>query len=170
MQKRIIPKTRQEPPPLPDEDWLDLERLADVELTSEDPAHPIESALLPMSGSGWRAAQAGEQTIRLVFTSPQQIRRIWLEFVEPLIERTQQFVLRWSADGGKSFNEIVRQQWNFSPHGATHETEDYRVDLSDVSMIELNIIPDTSGGDARASLARLRLAKMTEPDSATGPT
>ena len=158
MQKRIIPKAERQPPQLPDEGWLDLERLADVELTSDDSAYPIESALLPMSGSGWRAAQAGEQTIRLVFTSPQQIRRIWLEFVEPLTQRTQQFVLRWSADGGKSFSEIVRQQWNFSPHGATHETEDYCVDLLDVSMLELSIIPDTSGGDARASLTRLRFA------------
>ena len=158
MQKRIVPKAEQQPPQLPDEGWLDLDCLADVEITSEDPSFPIESALLPKSGSGWRAAQAGEQTIRLVFTSPRQIRRIWLEFVEPLTPRTQQFVLRWSADDGKPFREIVRQQWNFSPHGATRETEDYRVDLSDVSVIELNLIPDTSGGDARASLARLRLA------------
>jgi hypothetical protein len=158
MQKRIVPKAEQQPPQLPDEGWLDLERLADVELTSDDSAYPIESALLPISGSGWRAAEAGEQTIRLVFTSPQTIRRIWLEFVEPLTPRMQQFVLRWSADGGKSFSEIVRQQWNFSPHGATHETEDYRVHLSDVCMLELKIIPDTSGGAARASLARWRLA------------
>lgn len=158
MKKRIIPKAEQQPLQLPDEDWLDLERLADVELTSEDSANPIESALLLMSGSGWRAAEAGAQTIRIVFTKPQQIRRIWLEFVEPLTQRTQQFVLRWSADGGKSFREIVRQQWNFSPDGATHETEDYCVDLVDVSMLELKIIPDTSGGDARASLARLRFA------------
>ena len=158
MKKRIVPKAEQQPPQLSDEDWLDLERLADVELTSEDSANPIESALLLTSGSGWQAAQAGAQTIRLVFTKPQQIRRIRLEFVEPLTQRTQQFVLRWSADGGESFQEIVRQQWNFSPHGATHETEDYCVDLMDVSMLELNIIPDTSGGDARASLARLRIA------------
>ena len=153
MQKRIVPKAQCQSPQLPEEGWLNLEHLADVELTSEDSAHPIESALLSMSGSGWRAAEAGEQTIRLVFKSPQQIRRIWLEFVEPLTERTQQFLLRWSADGGKSFREIAQQQWNFSPHGATHETEDYRVDLSGVSMIELNIIPNTSGGHARASLA-----------------
>ena len=158
MQKRIVPKVQCQPPQPPHEGWLDLEHLADVELTSEDSAHPIESALLSMSGLGWRAAQAGEQTIRLVFTSPQQIRRIWLEFIEPLTERTLKFVLRWSADGGKSFREIVRQQWHFSPHGATHETEDYRVDLSDVFILELNIIPDMSGSDARASLARLRLA------------
>ena len=65
MQKRIVPKAQQQPPQFPDEGWLDLERIADVELTSEDSAHPIESALLPIGGSGWRAAQAGEQTIRV---------------------------------------------------------------------------------------------------------
>jgi hypothetical protein len=66
--------------------------------------------------------------------------------------------LRWSADGGRSFQEIVRQQWNFSPHGATRDTEDHRVDLPAVTVLELSIIPDASGGNARASLAQLRLA------------
>jgi hypothetical protein len=49
--------------PVVDPDWLDLEGLAQVEVTSEDPAHPIESALLPGTESGWQAAQAGKQTI-----------------------------------------------------------------------------------------------------------
>ncbi len=128
------------------------------ELTSEDPEFPIESALLPRNESSWRAAAPGEQTIRLIFNSPQRIQRIRLEVIEPSVERTQEFVLRWSADGGKSFREIVRQQWNFNPAGATHQVEDYRVDLPAAAVIELTIIPDTSGGDARASLARLLLA------------
>ena len=157
MRKRIIPPVQQDTSP-PGEDWLDLERLAQVEITSEDAAHPIESALLPGRGSGWRAAGPGEQTIRLLFAHPQRLRRIWLQFVEPFTERTQEFVLRWSADGGQSFREIVRQQWNFSPQGATCETEDHRVDLSGVTVLELIIIPDISRGDARASLAQLRLA------------
>ena len=45
--------------------WMDLERLAQVEITSEDVDHPIESALIPGMTSNWRAAQPGEQTIRL---------------------------------------------------------------------------------------------------------
>ncbi len=155
--KRIIPSVERDIP-RPDEEWLDLERVAEVEITSEDAAHPIESALLGAKSSGWRAAGPGEQIIRLLFAHPQRLRRIWLEFVEPEIERTQEFVLRWSQDGGQSFREIVRQQWNFSPHGATRETEDHRVDLSEVTVLELKIIPDISGGNARASLAQLRLA------------
>ena len=157
MRKRIIPPVQQDTSP-PGEDWLDLERLAQVEITSEDAAHPIESALLPGRGTGWRATGPGEQTIRLLFAHPQRLRRIWLQFVEPITERTQEFVLRWSPDGGQSFREIVRQQWNFSPQGATCETEDHRVDLSGVTVIELSIIPDISRRDARASLAQLRLA------------
>ncbi len=157
MRKQLI-RTIQQDRRMPDADWLDLECLAEVEITSEDPAHPIESALLPEGGSGWRAAYPGEQTIRILFTHPQRIRRISLEFVEATIERTQEFLLRWVANDEQSPIEIVRQQWNFSPHGAKSETEDYRIDLANASVIELIVIPDTSGGDARASLARLRLA------------
>jgi hypothetical protein len=157
MRKRIIGGAQQDAS-LPHEDWLNLEGLADVEITSEDAGHPIESALLQRGGSGWRAAEPGRQTIRLLFTRPQQLRRIWLEFAESTIERTQEYVLRWSSDGGQSFHEIVRQQWNFSPQSATCETEDYRVELLDVTILELIIIPDTSGKIAFASLAQLRLA------------
>ena len=138
--------------------WLDLEHLAQVEITSEDVGYPIESALIPGTGSGWRAAQPGEQTIRLLFYEPLRLKRIHLVFQEDEKERTQEFVLRWSPDGGQSYREIVRQQYNFSPPGATSEVEDYDVDLHGVTALELKIVPDISGGSARASLAQLRLA------------
>jgi len=157
MRKRIVGRAQQKAV-LADQDWLNVERLADVEVTSEDPRYPIEAALLPGRGSGWRAAEPGRQTMRLLFTSPQRLRRIWLVFAESTIERTQEYVLRWSSDGGQSFHEIVRQQWNFSPQGATWETEDHRVELSDVGILELSIIPDTSGNLAFASLVQLRIA------------
>ena len=157
MRKRIIAQVQQETAS-PDQDWLNVEGLAEVEITSEDAAHPIESALLPGRASGWRAAGPGKQTIRLLFACPQRLRRIWLNFVETRTERTQEYVLRWSSDGGQSFREIVRQQWNFNPQGATCETEDHHVELPAVTVLELSIIPDTSGGNAFASLAQLRLA------------
>jgi len=72
--------------------------------------------------------------------------------------RTQEFVLRWSGYWTLSFREIVRQQWNFSPSGGTREVEDYAVDLFDVTVLELIIAPDKSGGEARALLSSLRLA------------
>jgi hypothetical protein len=138
--------------------WMDLEQLAEVEITSEDVDHPIESALIPGTISGWRAAEPGEQTIRLWFDEPLTIKQIRLVFHEDEHERTQEFVLRWSSDGGQSYREIVRQQYNFSPPETAREIEDYNVDLVGVTALELRIVPDISGGSAQASLAQLRVA------------
>jgi hypothetical protein len=137
--------------------WLDVERMASVEVTSEEDGYPIESALLEAENRGWRAANSGTQTIRLIFDEPQNLKRIWLVF-EDSKTRTQEFVLRWSPDSGHSFREIVRQQWNFSPPESVREVEDYAVELSAVTVLELIIVPDKSGGAARASLESLRLA------------
>jgi hypothetical protein len=137
--------------------WLDLERLAQVEITSENVDHPIESALIPGMGSGWRAAQPGEQTIRLGFDEPLRLKRIRLVFHEDEQARTQEFVLRLSPDGGQSYRELVRQQYNFNPPQAAREIEEYEVNLDGVTALELRIVPDISGGSARASLAQLRL-------------
>jgi hypothetical protein len=138
--------------------WLDLEHLAQVEITSEDAGYPIESALISGIRSGWRAAQPGEQTIRLLFDEPRRLKRIHLVFSEGELERTQEFVLRWSPDGGQSYREIVRQQYNFSPPEAAREVEDYDVDLDGVTALELRIMPNISGGGARASLTQLSVA------------
>src|SRR2546423_11891524 len=113
MRKRIIEHVAQAAPA--DTDWLDLERLARVEVSSEEVAFPIEAALVEQRGSGWRAAQAGAQTIRLLFDAPQSLRRIWLVFNEAEQARTQEFVLRWSPDNGATYRELLRQQWTFSP-------------------------------------------------------
>ena len=137
--------------------WLDLEALARVEVTSEDAAHPIESALLTVGAIGWRAESPGEQTIRLLFETPQRLRRIRLLFREEKEARTQEFVLRRSPTTESSWRDVVRQQYHFSPSGATEEIEEYQVELEDVSALELTIIPNLSGG-SYASLAQLRLA------------
>ena len=157
MRKRIIHPGTQGTSPDDYRDWLDLEQLVQVELTSEDAEHPIESALIMNSGSGWRAQQSGKQTIRLLFDKPYRIRRIQLLFQEDERARTQEFVLRWSPDAGASYREIVRQQYNFSPPGITRELEDYVVDLDGLKMLELSIIPDINAGEAIASLAQFRL-------------
>ena len=142
----------------PDEGWLDLDRAASVEVTSEEKNYGIDSALVSGETQGWRAASPGTQTIRLLFDQPQRPRRISLAFEESETERTQEFVLRWSPDGGHSFREIVRQQWNFSPPNTIREVEEYRVEISDVTVLELVILPDISRGAARASLKSLRLS------------
>ena len=157
MLKRIIDQDPQNVAPV-DQGWLDLQSVAQVEVTSESAANPIEAALVLGAGLGWRAAQPGEQTIRLLFDESRNVRRIQLLFHEDQQVRTQEFVLRWSPDRGQSYREIVRQQYNFSPPGVTREFEDYAVDLAGVTALELRIVPDMSGGDARASVAQLRIA------------
>ena len=160
MRKHLIAPIFQSAPAL-NEGWLDLDGAAVVEVTSEDKEHPVESALVPGETRGWRAAGSGTQTIRLIFDQPQSLRRISLVFEENETERTQEFVLRWSPDNGRSFREIVRQQWNFSPPNATREVEEFHVALSDVAVIELIIVPDITRGSARASLKSLRLSVET---------
>ena len=157
MRKHLIAPIPQSAPAL-NEGWLDLDGAAVVEVTSEDKEHPVESALVPGETRGWRAAASGTQTVRLIFDEPQRLIRIALAFEETETERTQEFVLRWSGDGGRSFREIVRQQWNFSPPSTSREVEEYRVELSGVNVLELVIVPDISGGVAYASLKSLRLS------------
>ena len=141
----------------PEGQWLDLAGADEVELTSERPDATIESALGAGPGR-WRASEPGPQVIRLRFDEPQYLRRIRLEFDEADVTRTQEFAVRWSPDGGRTWRDVVRQQWNFAPGGSTHEVEDYAVDLPGTTSLELRIVPDVSGGPAEASLSSLRLA------------
>jgi hypothetical protein len=157
MRKRTI-STTQEPTTAHDERWIDMETAAVVEVSSEEKDFPIESALVPGETKSWRAAKPGIQTVRVMFDQPQKLRRIVLVFEESDIQRTQEFVLRWSPDGGHSFQEIVRQRWNFSPPGSVRELEDYRVELTGATVLELIITPEISGGTARASLKSFRVA------------
>jgi hypothetical protein len=157
MRKRLItptPETMRSPA----EGWLDVERAAIVEITSEEKDFPVESVFVSGETRGWSAAEPGPQTIRLVFDQPQRLKQISLVFEEKEVARTQEFVLRWSSDGGRSFREIIRQQWNFSPPETVREVEEYQVELSNVAILELSIVPNVSGGAARASLKNLRLS------------
>lgn len=154
MRKRIIAD------PVPSEDrprrgWLDLAAIASVEVTSENPAYPVEAAFV--DGAGWRAAGPGAQTLRLVFDTPTRVTRVRLTFHETEAARTQEFVLRWSADGGRSYREVVRQQYTFSPPGTTVEVEDYRAELDSVTALELRLVPDIGGGEAVASVERIEV-------------
>jgi hypothetical protein len=124
----------------------------------ENEDYPVEAALVVGETQGWRAGVSGAQTLRLIFDEPQRLARIVLVFEETETDRTQEFVLRWSADGGRSFREIVRQKWNFGPPNSIREVEEYRVELSGVTVLELIIVPDISRGSARASLMSLRLS------------
>jgi hypothetical protein len=157
MRKRIVGPQRAEAGGESEQGWLNLEQIATVELTSEDPSFPVESVFASAVGPGWRASQKGAQQIRIIFDEPVSLHRIQLRFCERECERTQEFTIRWSGADGAT-REIVRQQWNFSPAGSTTEIEDYVVELEAVSVLELTIEPDLSRREALATLLSWRVA------------
>jgi hypothetical protein len=136
---------------------MNLEDLATVEVSSEAAGFPIEAAFSLTGGAGWRAADAGEQQIRILFDQPVSLHHIQLRFDEPAHERMQEFTLRWVSARGGNAREIVRQQWNFSPAASTTELEEYSVDLQAASVLELQIQPDVGRGNAVATLTSLRV-------------
>ena len=164
MRKRLISPIRKTAI-IEDRDWLELDQTAVVEVTSEAEGYPVEGALL-RDGRGWRAELPGTQTIRLVFDRPQSIHLVRLVFQEEDSARTQEFVLRWLPSGAGAWQEIVRQQWNFSPPNTGEECEEYKVALSSAAALELSVTPDISQGEARASLQRLQVAVRSETSSA----
>jgi hypothetical protein len=156
MRKSILSATPSDKSGVPTGDWLDLEELATVEMSSEDASHPFEEALRFGEGKGWRAGTPGPQTIRLKFDSPQRIGRIRLEFRETEAERAQEFALLATSEAGER-REVVRQQWSFSPGGSTTEVEDYTVDLPQTSVVELLIDPGRHDKQKIASLQSIAL-------------
>jgi hypothetical protein len=159
MRKSILTPNPATKTPIGD-NWRDLVRIARVEITSEDEASPIENALGKAAMTGWRAATTGPQVIRLHFDEPLAIKRIALHFVEKSAERSQEIAVY--AVSGAELREVLRQQWNFSPSGTTEEVEDYTVDLTGVTILELRIDPDRSHdpkeSKSYASLQSLKLA------------
>jgi hypothetical protein len=145
--------------------WINLEAVAAVEISSEEQRCPIERALGLGAdrevSTGWRAATTGPQTIRLRFDRPTEIRRIYLHFVEGAKERSQEFSVH-AGSAESELREVVRQQFAFSPNGATEEVEDYRVDLKNVRVFELRVDPDRAHDPKQsreyASLVRLKVA------------
>lgn len=152
MRRRHLPSHASQP-----SGWLVLDDLAEVAVSSEDPQFPIENALVEGLSGGWRAAGPGEQTVRLSFDQPLDISVLRIVFDEPHVERVQEFELRWSSDRGQTFRSIVRQQFTFSPGGATQQVETYQVELTALTDIDLTIRPDLSHRSHMATLTQLAL-------------
>lgn len=157
MRKKQILNTFQGSQATAQVEWLDLNTLAQVEFSSETPEYPIEEALGVESGKGWRSALPGRQQIRIVFDMPQTIHKIFLLFEENIQARTQEFVLRYLPVGKESLHNIILQQYTFSPPHTTNQLEIYQVELHDVQVLELEIIPDINTTEAFASLKKLKL-------------
>ena len=116
MRKSIVSPNPATKTPISD-NWRDLERIARVEITSEDAAFPIEHALGKATTTGWRAATTGPQVIRLFFDEPLAIKHLNLHFVDKVAERSQEFAVyassgeRGAARGGAAAVEL-QPEWD----------------------------------------------------------
>jgi len=137
--------------------FLNIEQLAQVEVSSESPEHPIEAALIDGHEGGWQAATPGKQIIRLHFDQPVTIKHIVLVIEEHEQSRTQELTFSWLTEGAVGYQEILRQQFGFSPPNTSKQRENYQVELNQLKSLELMIIPDISQGDSIAKVAMLRL-------------
>src|SRR5260370_4770059 len=89
----------------------------------------------------WIAEQSGEQTLILAFDTPQTIRKILVEIDEPEISRTQEMAVSISRDGGQTYRELIRQEYNFSPPGTTLGHEEWTITADAISHLQLRIKP-----------------------------
>ena len=158
LRKQIISK-RSEPGSLEGE--IPIADVATVQVTSEQADHPIDHAFDRSRGPGgsrWVADTPGEQSVILVFDSPRTIRQIGLEVEELAVSRTQELAVSVSADGGRTYRELVRQEFNFSPPGTSFEREVWSVSVDAVTHLRLEIKPDKGGRIGRATLTSLAVA------------
>jgi hypothetical protein len=159
LRKQIVPKRSSESVSFEGE--LSISDVATVQVTSEEADHPIDNAFDHNGGPGgsrWIAAEPGEQTVILLFDSPQTIRKIGLEVEEPAVSRTQELSVSVSSDGGRTYRELVRQEFNFSPPGTSFERELWSTPAGAVTHLRLEIKPDKGARVGRATLTSLTLA------------
>jgi hypothetical protein len=146
------------PRPVHDGPWLDIGKVADVTITCSG------RRVSPAPGA-WTAHAPGEQLIDVRFRQPTAVRRIRIVSSEAERSRTQEMTIWASLLRGERHREVVRQQFNFSPGGATRQIEDYAVELNDVSSIQLRIVPSIDGTPATASVEELRIATSGKADA-----
>ena len=139
---------------------IDIVGRATISYSSEDPAHPVEHLLDGQSGPGatrWMSARADTiEHIVLEFDRPQTISRLVYEVEEATRERTQEVRVEVSEDGARTYRQILVQEYNFSPRGATYQREEQRLDLDRVTHLRLMIVPNKNGSGT-ATLTALRL-------------
>ena len=136
-----------------DTEWLDLDVVADVVIV----AGGRRAARVP---GLWSADTPGEQTIEIRFHRRTPVRRLRVVSSELKESRTQEMTIWASLRGGERHREVLRQQFNFSPNGATEEVEDYALEFEEVSTIQLRIVPSIDGQPAVARVSELCVASV----------
>ena len=139
---------------------IDLAADAVLSYASEHPDHPVENIIDHQDGppgTRWEAAAADTpQVLSIEFDEPRSIARLHYEVAETTAERTQEVRFEASTDGGQSYRQVLVQEYNFSPGGATFQSEDLTLNLSGLTHLRLTIVPNKQGS-GRATLTSLRL-------------
>ena len=139
---------------------IDIAGCATIAYSLENPAHPVDHMLDGRCGPGatrWVSARPDTvEHIVVEFDRPQAISRLVYEVEETMRERTQEVRVEVSKDGGRSYRQILVQEYNFSPGGATYQREEQRFNLRQVTHLRLTIVPNKSGSGT-ATLTALRL-------------
>src|SRR2546421_6601819 len=144
------------------DDEIDIAGCATIAYSSEDPAHPVEHLLDGRSGPGagrWMSARPDTtEHIVVEFDRPQAISRLVYEVEESMRERTQEVRVEVSEDGGRTYRQILVQEYTFSPGGATYQREEQRFNLRQVTHLRLTIVPNKSGSGTATLTALLLFA------------
>jgi F5/8 type C domain len=139
---------------------IDIAGCAMIAYSSEDPAHPVENLFDGHSGPGatrWMSARPDTvEHIVVEFDQPQTISRLVYEVEEATTERTQELRVEVSEEGGRTYRQILVQEYTFSPRGATFQREEQRFNLRQVTHFRFTIVPNKNGSGT-ATLTTLRL-------------
>jgi hypothetical protein len=139
---------------------IDIAACATIAYSSEDSSDPTENLFdgyLGPGGTRWTSARPDTMEYIVVeFDHPQTISRLVYEVEETMRERTQEVRVEVSDDGGRAYRQILVQEYNFSPRGATFQREEQRFNLHRVTHLRLTIVPNKNGSGT-ASLTALRL-------------
>lgn len=143
-----------------DADEIDIASCATIAYSSEDPARPVEHLFDACSGPGgtrWISARRNTtEQIVVEFDRPQTISRLLYEVEETERERTQEVRVEVSEDAGRTYRQVLVQEYTFSPTGATYQRQENSFNPVHASSLRLTIVPNKNGAGT-AALTSLRL-------------
>jgi len=139
---------------------IDIVGCATIAFSSESPAHPIEHLFDGHSGPGatrWISARPDTvERVIVEFDEPHSISHLVYEVEESVRERTQEVRVEVSENGDRTYRQILVQEYNFSPSGATYQREELRLNLLRVSRLRVTVFPNKNGSGT-ATITTLRL-------------
>jgi hypothetical protein len=158
VRKRLLPKEGENPTAFAGE--IDIARHAVLAYTSDDLEHPIENLIDGHYGPGstfWAGAKPNTmERIVVEFDHPQSVSWMIYEVEDCVCARTQEVRVEVSSDGGRTYRQVLVQEYTFSPAGATFQREVQRLNLPPMSHLRLTIVPDKNGsGPAKLNSLRL---------------